>query len=240
MALYQRRCDTELARLYCQVNGSSWMGRSSRTSSSWHQDRWVGWIFLILIFFRGKKTPFFQNLFLLMHFCFQSFIYLINWWCQTISNHSRVHLGLLIWLGPQIAARRKDIGVDRRKCVLISRVELMQYACWAGKSTGVGPGLASISLGKVGRTSNTSSCDWFGSMCSWGVQACQNGRKAHFCITQWYKEQRQNTESVVMVSRWEWYHRHSVRRFRWPQIDHIFTRVVCTDLQSYEFSNRPD
>ncbi|CAM6067084.1 unnamed protein product [Sphagnum tenellum] len=43
---------------------------------------------------------------------------------------------------------------------------------------------ASISLGKVGRTSNTSSSDWFGSMCSWGVQACQNGRKAHFGITQ--------------------------------------------------------
>ncbi|KAH8937395.1 hypothetical protein BDL97_16G026000 [Sphagnum fallax] len=43
---------------------------------------------------------------------------------------------------------------------------------------------ASISLGKVGRTSNTSSSDWFGSMCSWVVQACQNGRKAHFGITQ--------------------------------------------------------
>ncbi|CAM6014806.1 unnamed protein product [Sphagnum balticum] len=44
---------------------------------------------------------------------------------------------------------------------------------------------ASISLGKVVRTSNTSSSDWFGSMCSWGgVQACQNGRNAHFCITQ--------------------------------------------------------
>lgn len=99
---------------------------------------------------------------------------------------------------------------------------------------------ASISLDKVGRTSNTSSSDWFGSMCSWGVQACQNGRKAHFCITQWYKEQRLNTESVVMVSRWEWYHQQSVRRFRWPQIDHICTRVVCTDLQSCGFSNHPD
>ncbi|KAH9537033.1 hypothetical protein CY35_16G031200 [Sphagnum magellanicum] len=51
---------------------------------------------------------------------------------------------------------------------------------------------ASISLGKVGRTSNTSSSDWFGSMCSWGDTSMSEWKKGAFL----YNTMIQRTKAV--------------------------------------------